>query len=163
MEKVSFGAGCFWGVEHAFKQIEGVLNTTCGYQGGKTLDPSYEDICKKNTGHAEVVLVEFDPSKINLKRLLDAFFFMHDATQLNKQGPDVGTQYRSVVFPTTEEQKVLVTDRLTKMDKNIVTTIEDFGEFYDAETYHQKYLDKNPGGYCHIGLDIFNKLKYGDY
>ena len=88
---------------------------------------------------------------------------MHDGTQLNKQGPDVGSQYRSVIFPTTEEQKQLVQSLLSKMPESIVTTIEEFGEFYDAETYHQHYLDKNPGGYCHIGLEVFSQLKLGNY
>lgn len=163
MEKVSFGAGCFWGVEHAFKQLDGVKNTTCGYQGGETPDPTYEEICKKITGHAEVVLVEFDSEVISLERILDAFFYMHDATQLNRQGPDVGSQYRSVIFPSTEEQKQIIQERLSSMGPKIVTSIENFDRFYDAENYHQHYLDKNPGGYCHIGLEVFNNLKRGDY
>lgn len=162
MEKVSFGAGCFWGVEQAFKQVEGVIKTTCGYQGGNTDKPTYEDICRKETGHAEVVLVEYNPEVISFSRLLDAFFFMHDPTQLNKQGPDVGTQYRSAIFPTTDEQKDLSKERIESIP-NAVTTIEDFSTFFDAETYHQHYLDKNPGGYCHIGFDVFSKLKSGNY
>ncbi|MBK24793.1 MAG: peptide-methionine (S)-S-oxide reductase [Halobacteriovorax sp.] len=163
MEKVSFAAGCFWGVEHAFKQIPGVLNTTCGYQGGQTTDPTYEDICKKETGHAEVVLVEFDSKIISFERLLDAFFFMHNPTELNRQGPDVGTQYRSAIFPTTEEQRELSQKRIESMGPTVVTTIEEFDQFFDAETYHQKYLDKNPDGYCHIGLNVFKALKSGNY
>ncbi len=163
MEKVSFGAGCFWGVEHAFKQLSGVSKTTCGYQGGQTDNPSYEDICRKETGHAEVVLVEFDSNAISFDRLLDAFFFMHNPTELNRQGPDVGSQYRSVIFPTTDEQKQISQNRIESLGPTIVTTIEEFGPFYDAETYHQKYLDKNPGGYCHIGPHVFQALKSGNY
>jgi len=163
VEKVSFGAGCFWGVEHAFKQLAGVTDTTCGYQGGKSTDPSYEDICQKETGHAEVVLVEFNPEIISFERLLDAFFYMHDSTQLNRQGPDLGSQYRSVIFPATGSQREASLLRISNMSKTTVTSIEDFKDFFEAETYHQEYLDKNPGGYCHIGLDVFNNLKMGKF
>jgi peptide-methionine (S)-S-oxide reductase len=163
MEKVSFAAGCFWGVEHAFLQLAGVSKTTCGYQGGQSQNPTYEDICHKDTGHAEVVLVEFNPATISFDRLLDAFFFMHDATQLNRQGPDVGTQYRSSIFPTTDEQTSKSLDKINFLGKSIVTQIEDFDTFYDAESNHQHYLAKNPGGYCHIGLDVFKKLKEGSF
>ena len=163
MERVSFAAGCFWGVEHAFKQLQGVAKTTCGYQGGATDSPSYEDICRKETGHAEVVLVEYNPETISFDRLLDAFFFMHDPTQLNRQGPDVGTQYRSAIFPTSEEQRATAEAKIKQLGDSIVTTLEEFGEFFDAETYHQHYLDKNPGGYCHIGLYVFSKLKSGNF
>lgn len=163
METVSFGAGCFWGVEHAFKQLDGVSKTTCGYQGGQTDAPTYEDICHKETGHAEVVLVEFDPEVISFSRLMDAFFFMHDPTQLNRQGPDVGTQYRSTIFPTTEEQRTEAQLRIQSLGEKVVTRIEEFNDFFDAETYHQQYLDKNPSGYCHIGLDVFEKLRSGKF
>jgi methionine-S-sulfoxide reductase len=163
MEKVSFAAGCFWGVEHAFKQLAGVLKTTCGYQGGQSLNPTYEDICRKDTGHAEVVLVEFDPSIISFDRLLDAFFFMHNPTELNRQGPDVGTQYRSSIFPTTDEQGSISLDKIKSLGPTVVTQIEEWDTFFDAESNHQHYLAKNPGGYCHIGLDVFKKLKEGSF
>lgn len=163
MEKVSFAAGCFWGVEHAFKQLAGVTKTTCGYQGGQSENPTYEDICKKETGHAEVVLVEYDPEVISFSRLLEAFFFMHNPTELNRQGPDVGTQYRSAIFPTTDDQTAMSMDKIRSLGPTVVTTIEEFDKFFDAETYHQHYLAKNPGGYCHIGLDVFKKLKEGSF
>ena len=164
-EKISFGAGCFWGVEHAFKQLEGVLKTEVGYQGGESDSPTYEEVCSKVTGHAEVVLVTYDPSTITLDRLLDAFFFMHDPTQLNRKGPDVGPQYRSVIFPDHDimERKVreyLDTKATDKFGDSLVTTIEK-GPFFSAETFHQDYLVNNPTGYCHIGFDIFQKLRQG--
>lgn len=168
MEKISFGAGCFWGVEHAFKQVEGVIETRVGYQGGQTSNPTYKEVCHTETGHAEVVEVTFDSQIISLKRLLDAFFFIHDPTQLNRQGPDTGTQYRSCIFPTTVEQRNEVQDYLDALKRSsrygmpVVTTIES-GEFHSAEDYHQNYLDQTPGGYCHIGFDVFQKLKSGNY
>lgn len=167
LEKISLGAGCFWGVEHAFKQLDGVSETKVGYQGGPGPNPTYEEVCKKETGHAEVVLVTFDNEIVSLERVLDAFFFMHDPTQLNRQGPDVGSQYRSVIFPTSSEQREKIEDYIETIAKNryegrLVTTIEE-GEFFDAELYHQDYLDQNPGGYCHIGLDVFMKIKQGTF
>jgi peptide-methionine (S)-S-oxide reductase len=167
MDKVSFGGGCFWGVEHAFKQLDGVINTVVGYQGGSKVDPTYEEVCSKETGHAEVVLVEYDPQVLTLERLLDAFFYMHDPTQLNRQGPDVGSQYRSVIFPTHDLQEKRINDYfkeklLPKFGERLVTTIEK-GEFFNAEDFHQLYLANNPGGYCHIGFDIFLKLKTGQF
>lgn len=161
---ISFGAGCFWGVEHAFKQLEGVLETQVGYQGGAK-EASYEEVCRKDTGHAEVVRVTFDPSVITLERLLDAFFFMHDPTQLDRQGPDVGPQYRSVIFPDHDIMEHKVREYMESIAKakfgdKLVTTIEK-GPFFSAETYHQDYLVNNPGGYCHIGFDVFQKLKQG--
>lgn len=165
MDTISFGGGCFWGVEHAFKQLEGVQKTTVGYQGGDKSNPTYEEVCSKKTGHAEVVLVEFDPQIISLERLLDAFFFMHDPTQLNRQGPDVGSQYRSVIFATHDLQEKKIRDYFSeklvpKYGERLVTTLEK-GEFFDAEDFHQMYLVNNPGGYCHIGFDVFQKLKTG--
>jgi peptide-methionine (S)-S-oxide reductase len=168
-EVLSFGAGCFWGVEHAFKQLEGVLETRVGYQGGEKENPSYPEVCAKTTGHAEVVEVTFDNEVISLERLLDAFFFMHDPTQLNKQGPDVGPQYRSALFPTNDlqTQKIKVymekLKAMNKFSKDIVTTIEEGTPFYSAEDDHQDYLANNPGGYCHIGFDVFQKLKMGTF
>jgi len=164
MKKCGFAAGCFWGVEHAFKQVEGVISTTVGFQGGNSTDPSYREVCDQNTNHAEVVQVTYDESIVTLKRLLDAFFFMHDPTQLNKQGPDIGTQYRSALFPTDEVQKKEMLTYLEelkgKYSSPVVTTIEE-GIFFSAEEMHQDYLANNPTGYCHIGLDTFAKLKQG--
>ena len=163
---ISLGAGCFWGVEHAFKQLNGVVKTQCGYQGGKIDNPTYEQICRSDTGHAEVVKISFDPSIVNLSRVLDAFFFMHDPTQLNKQGNDIGTQYRSVIFPKDSQQESQIREdleRRKKQDPNIVTSIEPWGEFYSAENYHQDYLIHNPGGYCHIGLEVFQKIKTNQF
>lgn len=165
LETIGFGAGCFWGVEHAFKQLEGVEKTEVGYQGGTSSEPTYEEVCGKETGHAEVVQVTYDPEVISLERLMDAFFFMHDPTQLNRQGPDVGPQYRSVIFPNHDimEKKVreyMETTAKEKYGEALVTTIEK-GPFYSAENFHQDYLVNNPGGYCHIGFDVFQKLKQG--
>jgi len=169
MEKAYFAAGCFWGVEHAFKQIDGVSKTRVGYQGGEVASPTYEQVCGKQTGHAESVEVEFDPETISLKRLCDAFFFMHDPTQLNAQGPDVGPQYRSALFPVDEKQAHFFRDYITnsldrsKYSEPVVTSVEEGCPFFTAEEMHQDYLKNNPSGYCHIGFDIFSKLKMGQY
>jgi peptide-methionine (S)-S-oxide reductase len=162
---IGFGAGCFWGVEHAFKQLDGVVKTEVGYQGGSSENPTYEEVCGKETGHAEVVQVTFDPSVVTLDRLLDAFFFMHDPTQLNRQGPDVGPQYRSVIFPSHDIMERQVSEYIEftakkKFGEALVTTIEK-APFFSAENFHQDYLANNPGGYCHIGLDVFQKLRQG--
>jgi methionine-S-sulfoxide reductase len=166
MERSSFAAGCFWGVEHAFKQIEGVSSTEVGYQGGASEQVTYRELCTGTTGHAEAVLVTFDPEVVNYTRLLDAFFMMHDETELNRQGPDVGTQYRSALFPMTEQQSLLADKLITNKKEQgvaIVTTVEKGCPFIKAEENHQDYLDLNPGGYCHIGFDIFSRLKKGDF
>lgn len=165
MERASFAAGCFWGVEHAFKQLPGVIETEVGYQGGGSSAPTYEEVCRKDTGHAEAVLVKFDPNILSYDRLLDAFFFMHNPTEFNRQGPDVGPQYRSAIFPMSYEQKTTAIAKIEKMkDKYtlpVVTTIEEDCPFHSAEELHQNYLQNNPNGYCHIGFDIFSKLKQG--
>jgi len=148
METATFGAGCFWGVEQTYRQIEGVTETAVGYSGGKTESPSYKEVCTDRTGHAEVVQVTYDPSKVDYDKLLEVFWDAHDPTQLNHQGPDFGTQYRSVVFYHTPEQKKLAEaskTRLTesgKHDDPIVTQIEPAQTFYRAEEYHQQYLTK---------------------
>ena len=164
MKVCGFAAGCYWGVEHAFKMLDGVVNTAVGFQGGKVDNPTYRQVCESDTGHAEVVRVEYDEAVISLERLLDAFFFMHDPTQLNKQGPDVGTQYRSALFPEDDEQRVVIENYLEKISPKysapVVTKIES-GKFYSAEDLHQDYLVNNPSGYCHIGLEVFSKLKQG--
>ncbi len=153
-----FGAGCFWGVEAAFRQIEGVTATAVGYAGGHVEDPTYQEVCRKGTGHAEVVRVEYDPSRVTYEDLLDVFWTKHDPTQLNRQGPDVGDQYRSVIFYYGDEQQRLAEasrqalDESGKHRKPIVTQIEPAPTFYIAEDYHQQYLEKRGLSTCHSGL-----------
>ena len=156
MDVATFGAGCFWGVEETFRHIPGVMETAVGYMGGKTENPTYKDVCTDRTGHAEVVQVTYDPQKVAYGHLLDVFFSLHDPTTLNRQGPDVGTQYRSVVFFHGEEQEKAakaMKDRLQKERKfkrPIVTEIVPAGTFWKAEEYHQKYLAKHGLGSCHL-------------
>ena len=148
MEKATFGAGCFWGVEAAIRKIEGVASTTVGYAGGSFKDPTYEDVCSGKTGHAEVVQVEYDPSKVSYEELLRVFWNIHDPTTLNRQGPDIGTQYRSVVLFHNPEQEAAATASKQKLQssgryrKSIVTEITPALEFYRAEDYHQQYFEK---------------------
>jgi peptide-methionine (S)-S-oxide reductase len=148
MEKATFGAGCFWGVEAAIRKIEGVASTTVGYAGGSFKDPTYEDVCSGKTGHAEVVQVEYDPSKVSYEELLRVFWNIHDPTTLNRQGPDIGTQYRSAVFFHNPEQEAAATASKQKLQssgryrKSIVTEIMPALEFYRAEDYHQQYFEK---------------------
>jgi peptide-methionine (S)-S-oxide reductase len=156
MEKATFGAGCFWGVEAAFRQIKGVLSTAVGYMGGKLKDPTYEDVCTDRTGHAEVVQVEFDPAQVSYDDLLRVFWENHDPTTLNRQGPDAGTQYRSVIFFHTPEQQAKAEaskDALAKSGayrRPIVTQIVPAEEFWRAEDYHQQYLEKRGLASCHL-------------
>lgn len=155
MQKGYFAAGCFWGVEARFKEIEGVVDTTSGYGGGHIENPSYEQVCDGETGHAEIVEVVFDPKIVSFETLVREFFALHDPTTKNRQGPDVGTQYRSGVFVVDEEQKRTsekVIRELTEkkvFSKPIVSEVTAFTNFYAAEEYHQDYLDKHPG-MCHI-------------
>ena len=148
MLKATFGAGCFWGVEHAFRQIEGVIDTKVGYSGGTMDNPSYEDVCSGETGHAEVVQVTFDPTKVSYRKLLNVFWDNHDPTTLNRQGPDIGTQYRSVIFYHDPAQKIeaeLLKEELEKSmqyTNPVVTEIVPAQPFYTAEEYHQQYLEK---------------------
>ena len=148
METATFGAGCFWGVEVAFRQISGVALTTVGYQGGDLAYPDYEDVCTGRTGHAEVVQIRFDPSIVDYERLLDVFWKCHDPTTANRQGADVGTQYRSIIFYGSDEQKMQAEksrDDMTasgKFRKDIVTEIVRATDFFPAEEYHQQYLEK---------------------
>ncbi len=156
MEKATFAAGCFWGVEAAFRQAKGVKSTAVGYIGGQTKDPTYEQVCTDRTGHAEAVQVEFDPAEISYEQLLDLFWENHDPTQLNRQGPDFGSQYRTAIFYHTPEQQAAATaakERLAasgKYRRPIVTEISPAGEFYRAEEYHQQYLEKRGLASCHI-------------
>jgi methionine-S-sulfoxide reductase len=156
-EKALLGAGCFWGVEQILRKIDGIVDTTVGYSGGTVADPTYPLVCTGNTGHAEVVLVEFNPDIISYEKVLDLFFRLHDPTTLNRQHGDIGTQYRSVIFYYNEAQKKTAEEVIAKVDaskefKNpVVTQVVPVGPFYSAEDYHQDYLIKNPDGYmCHI-------------
>lgn len=155
-EKAMFGAGCFWGVEATFREVPGVVNTTVGYAGGHTKNPTYEEVCTDRTGHAEVVLVEYDPEKVSYEQLLEVFWNCHDPTQLNRQGPDVGTQYRSVIFAFTPEQREAAEasrerlERSGRYSRPIVTQILPAPEFYPAEEYHQRYLEKRGLRSCHL-------------
>ena len=146
-EKAIFAAGCFWGIEEKFNSIEGVIETEVGYVGGKLINPSYEDVCKGDTYHAEAVRIFFEDSKLSFDHLLDVFFDIHDPTMLNRQGPDIGTQYRSAIFYQNEFQKLSSENKIkelnrSKFNNNIVTTIEYSDDFWIAEEYHQKYLKK---------------------
>ena len=156
-EKATFAAGCFWGVEHKFRQLNGVLSTQVGYIGGQTDEPNYEEVCRKGTGHAEAVEITFDPAIISYEALLATFWKIHNPTQLNRQGPDVGDQYRSAVFYHNTAQKELA--ETTRQDTEtskiwgdapIVTQIAEAGRFWRAEEYHQQYVEKKGGGSCAI-------------
>lgn len=154
LSKATFGAGCFWGVEKIFSKVPGVVSIRVGYAGGTLSNPDYELVCTGRTGHAEAVEVTYDPSRVSYEELLTLFWEWHDPTTLNRQGPDVGTQYRSVIFTHDEEQR-RAAERSKKLleeakvfGRPIVTEIVPAGQFYLAEEYHQQYLKKNPGGYC---------------
>ena len=140
MEKATFGAGCFWGVEHFFAEVPGVVDAVSGYAGGHADNPTYRQVCSGATDHAEVVEVTFDPAKVSYATLVDLFFKMHDPTTLNRQGPDVGTQYRSVIFTHSPEQERVAREELDKPAQT----------FWRAEDYHQDYFDKNQGHSCHV-------------
>lgn len=154
MQKALFGAGCFWGVQYYFDQIPGVMKTAAGYSGGHTENPTYEDVCTHTTGHAEVVLVEFDAELVHFETLVKHFFIMHDPTQLNRQGPDIGDSYRSAIFCFDDEQMRIANEVREQAqdnhDKKIVTEITAAGTFYEAEDYHQKFAERTGRGMCHI-------------
>jgi peptide-methionine (S)-S-oxide reductase len=156
MATASFAAGCFWGVEAAFRQVEGVLDTAVGYSGGRLENPTYEDVCSGRTGHAETVEVEYDPSRASYEQLLDVFWENHDPTTLNRQGPDVGEQYRSAIFFHTPEQQAAATASKAKLEDSgkykrpIVTQIQPASKFFRAEEYHQRYLEKHGLAHCRI-------------
>ena len=156
METATFAAGCFWGVEEAFRRVEGVVSTAAGYSGGTLEDPTYADVCSGGTGHAEAVEVEFDPSRVSYEQLLDVFWSVHDPTQLNRQGPDVGSQYRSAIFHHGPEQEAAATaskEALAasgRFPRPVVTEITPASTFYRAEEYHQQYIAR--GGKASCGL-----------
>jgi peptide-methionine (S)-S-oxide reductase len=154
--KATFGAGCFWGVEAAFRQIKGVSDAAVGYTGGTLADPTYEDVCTDRTGHAEVVQVEYDPAVVSYDDLLNVFWEMHDPTTRNRQGPDVGSQYRSAIFYHSPEQKAAAEASRERQEHSgryrrpIVTEIVPAAQFYPAEEYHQRYLEKRGLASCHL-------------
>ena len=155
-EIATFGAGCFWGVEATFRRIPGVLDAVVGYSGGHMQNPTYQDVCTDETGHAEVVQVTYDPAKVTYEQLLDTFWQAHDPTQVNRQGPDFGTQYRSAIFFHSPEQEAAAKkskaalDASGKLRRPIATEITPAGTFYRAEEYHQRYLEKRGAASCHF-------------
>lgn len=154
-ETAIFAAGCFWGVQYYFDQVPGVLETEAGYTGGHIDNPSYEQVCAHGTGHAEATKITYDPAKVSYETLLNQFMQIHDPTQLNRQGPDVGDQYRSAIFYGDELQKKTaqkIIDELnkSKFDVKIVTVLEPFGKWWPAEDYHQKYTSRTGLGMCHV-------------
>ncbi len=157
MKKATFGAGCFWGVEAAFRKVKGVVSAAVGYMGGTLENPTYKDVCTDKTGHAEVVQVEFDLEVVSYEDLLNVFWEIHNPTQLNRQGPDFGTQYRSVIFFHNEEQEKLAVaskeqiQQSGKYEGEIVTEITSASTFYKAEEYHQRYQEKHGIDSCRIG------------
>ena len=156
MEKATFGAGCFWGVEAEFRRVPGVISTQVGYMGGPLKNPTYKDVCTDRTGHAEVVEVSYDPAKVSYDELLKVFWENHDPTTRNRQGPDVGTQYRSVIFFHTPEQEAAARASKEKLERSgayrrpIVTEIQPASELWRAEEYHQQYLEKRGLATCHL-------------
>jgi methionine-S-sulfoxide reductase len=161
MDQAIFAAGCFWGVQYYLDQIPGVKQTSVGYTGGETENPTYEDVCSHTTGHAEAVWIEFDPEKVSFETLVRHFFRLHDPTQLNRQGPDIGDNYRSAVFYLNEQQREVVEkvrDELWPNYKDpIVTEIEPAGPFYKAEDEHQKYAERTGHGLCHVPYEPLDK------
>jgi len=163
-EKATFAAGCFWGVESAFRQLQGVTDATVGYMGGTLANPTYKDVCTDRTGHAEVCQVTFDPAVVSYEKLTEFFFKIHDPTQVNRQGPDVGTQYRSAIFYHSPEQRRIAAavkarlDKSGKYKKPIATAIEPAKEFWRAEEYHQRYFEKHGLPSCHVPVDDSVKI-----
>jgi peptide-methionine (S)-S-oxide reductase len=155
-ELATFAAGCFWGVEEEFRQIEGVIDTAVGYEGGSFDNPTYKDVCTDQTGHAEVVQIEFDPSRVSYRKLVDAFFALHDPTQVNRQGPDFGSQYRSAIFFHSPEQQADAEAAKAELSERkvfprpIATQVVPAATFFRAEEYHQQYLAKRGLSSCHL-------------
>jgi len=169
INKAIFGGGCFWCLDAVFKRVKGVIEVKCGYCGGKRENPTYEQVCSGATGHAEVIKITYDQNIISFKELLEIFFEIHDPTQLNRQGADIGSQYRSVIFPIDSSQEKIAKELIKKLNpkfnNKIVTTIENYKAFYDAEDYHQNYYQLNPNQkYCQIVISpkiekFLNKFK----
>lgn len=160
ISKALFAAGCFWGVQYYFDQVPGVIKTTVGYSGGHTENPTYEQVCTQTTGHAEALLIEFDPQTVGYEALCRQFFRMHDPTELNRQGPDVGDSYRSAIFYFDDEQRQIAENigQVSRMNYSnpIVTQIVPAGPFYEAEAYHQKYAERTGRGMCHVDYSPVN-------
>lgn len=160
-KEIYLAGGCFWGVQAYFDKIKGILETNVGYANGNSENPSYEDVIYNNTGHAETVHVRYDSDKISLEKILDYFFRIIDPTSINKQGNDRGNQYRTGIYYLHEEDGEIVHEFINseqkKYEKRIVTEVEEIRNYYPAEEYHQKYLEKNPNGYCHIDLEVFKE------
>lgn len=157
IEKITLGGGCFWCMENIFKRVNGVLAVVSGYSAGDNINPTYQQVCSGETNHAEVVQIEFDRNLINLDTLLTVFFAIHNPTTLNRQGDDVGTQYRSIILIRNEQQQLIATNKIAKLnesddfDDNIVTEITQFKQFYSAENYHQDYFENNQDNqYCQL-------------
>jgi peptide-methionine (S)-S-oxide reductase len=155
-QTASFAAGCFWGIEARFREVEGVLDAISGYMGGHTLNPTYQDICRGDTGHAEAVQVVFNDEQVSYRELLDLFFDLHNPTTLNRQGPDFGSQYRSAVFWHDDAQRVTVEQKISEVNASgkwpdpVVTQLAKAPEFWRAEEYHQRYFEKNGAGFCKV-------------
>ncbi|MFO7675720.1 MAG: peptide-methionine (S)-S-oxide reductase MsrA [bacterium] len=155
LEKATFAAGCFWGVQAAFDKVDGVVRTTVGYTGGQADNPDYRQVCTGETGHAEAVLIDFDPARVGYERLLEVFWSIHDPTTRNRQGPDVGSQYRSAIYSHSEAQRQAALESLRRVEESgrfrrpVVTEVASAAPFWPAEEYHQKYFAKRGGGACH--------------
>lgn len=162
-KEIYLAGGCFWGTEKYLENIPGVLSTEVGYANGDTENPTYEEVCRKNTGHAEAVKVEYDDNKIGLPFILDLYYDVINPISKNRQGGDIGTQYRTGIYFTDEKDEEAILASIDKLQKGykekIAIEVEPLDNYYKAEEYHQKYLDKNPGGYCHIGVDKFEKAE----
>lgn len=162
MKTIYLAGGCFWGLEKYLSLIPGVKSTSVGYANGRTERPSYEEVCRNNTGHAETVKVEYDSSIINLTSLLDLFYDVINPTSLNRQGADSGIQYRTGIYYTDGADRDVILHSISilqkRCDAEVMIEVEPLDNFYSAEKYHQKYLDKNPGGYCHISTSKFDRL-----
>jgi peptide methionine sulfoxide reductase msrA/msrB len=163
MKTIYLAGGCFWGAEKYLSLIPGVIKTATGYANGRTANPSYEEVCRKDTGHAETVRVEYDGDTLTLSALLDLFYEAIDPVSVNRQGHDTGTQYRTGIYYTDEGDAAIIRDSIAVLQKRlaepVAVEIKLLENYYPAEEYHQKYLDKNPGGYCHIGADTFKRLR----
>lgn len=158
--EIYLAGGCFWGVEKYFKSIPGVIETDVGYANGRTKNPTYEEVCQQNTGHAECVRVVYDPNVLRLSKILDFYFVIIDPTSINRQGNDIGPQYRTGIYYVHREDEGTIKNAINELQKKyrdpIAIEVEPLTNYYRAEEYHQNYLEKNPGGYCHIGQEHFD-------
>lgn len=167
MSEIYLAGGCFWGTEKYFASIRGVLSTQVGYANGETKNPTYEEVCNQNTGHAEAVHIVYDSKVVPLEFLLDLYYEAIDPVSVNRQGGDTGTQYRTGIYYVDDGELLIIKGSIAKLqegyDQPIAIEVEPLGNFSTAEEYHQKYLDKNPGGYCHISNELFEKAAQADY